>query len=638
MLRNLKMRLIILIASPAALFAVSFDSPMVYFVNSAAAVAVGDFNRDGHPDLAVVNGGGSVSILLGNGNGVFRPSAEYPVGTSPNSLEVRDVNGDGKLDLVTSNAFDNVSVLLGGEDGTFDAPVDYGAGSIPSSVAVADFNGDGKADVVTADRSGNAVTMLLGNGDGSLRSRMEYGAPGSPQSVITADFNHDGTLDLAVAEQCGVDPTCQGPGGVGILLGNGNGSFQSQKFVQTGYQPYSVAAGDFNGDGNIDLAVANSCIYNSACEGNVSVLLGNGDGTFQPPVNYTTGVHPVYVTVADFTGNGTLDLAVVNQCGSDASCQSQGSVSIFLGNGDGTFRELGSYGAGVRPASLAVGDFSGTGTLDVAVANTCGTQVRCTGHGSVSILIGNGDGTFQAANNYSTRGNGSMSIAAGDLNGDGVLDLVTADSGSNSLSVFLGTGSGTFRTPVSYALGGQFPSWVTIADLNGDGKPDLAVADAGVDGAGEALSVLLGKGNGIFQPHVEFGTGNEPASIAPGDFNRDGQMDLAVANLGGGTVSIFLNMDGTAVTLSSSANPSTRGEAVTFNVSVTPSLEGAGVPTGTVTFQSGSKQVTLSVVNGMAAFTTSKLAVGTYGITARYSGDSNFNPSTSNSITQVVNQ
>jgi len=617
--------------------------------NFPDAIAVGDFNGDGRLDLAVTNecgkdstcgseSPGTVSIFLGDGDGTFQPQVAFNTGQKPYSIAAGKFNGDGKLDLVTSNAFDDVSILLGKGNGAFNAPVEYGAGSIPSSVVVADLTSDGNADLVTADRSGNAVTVLLGNGDGSFRSRMEFNAPGSPQSVATADFNHDGNLDLAVVEECGVTPSCQGTGGVGILLGTGHGAFQSQIFQPTGYQPYSVVAGDFNGDGNIDLAVANSCVYSSSCEGNVSILLGNGDGTFQPPMNYATGIHPVYVTAVDFTGNGTLDLAVVNQCGSDGTCDSPGSVSILLGNGDGTFRTFGSYGAGDRPSSLAVGDFSGTGKLDVAVANTCGSQPLCNGLGSISVLMGNGDGTFQTAANYSTQGYGSSSIAAGDLNGDGVLDLVTADSGSNSLSVFLGSGNGTFQVPVKYALGGQFPSWVTITDLNGDGKPDLAVADAGVDGAGEALSVLLGKGNGTFQPHVEFGTGNEPASIAPGDFNGDGQMDLAVANQGGGTVSIFLNAAGTNVTLSSSANPSTRGEAVTFNVTLTPSVEGAGVPTGSVTFLSGSKKATVIVANGVAALTTSKLAVGSYPIAAHYSGDSNFNPNTSNSITQVVNQ
>jgi hypothetical protein len=279
----------------------------------------------------------------------------------------------------------------------------------------------------------------------------------------------------------------------------------------------TVAVADFNGDGKADVAGANEL------DNNVSILLGNGDGTFQAPVKYNAGSSPQSVAVGDFNGDGKPDLVVTNTAGAN--------MSVLLGNGDGTFQEAISYGAGSEPTFVVVGDFNGDGKADLATANY--------GSNNVSVLLGNGDGTFKAAVSYAS-GAGSVAVAVGDFNGDGVPDLVAANYGGN-VGVLLGNGDGTFQTVLNYAAGNS-PYDLTVGDFNGDGKTDVAVANY----AGNNVSVLLGNGKGAFAAEVYYAAGGGPISIASGDFNGDGKPDLAVANLVSNNVSLLIgNGDGT---------------------------------------------------------------------------------------------
>src|SRR6267143_1581467 len=221
-----------------------------------------------------------------------------------------------------------------------------------------------------------------------------------------------------------------------------------------GRNPTSVTAGDFNGDGKLDLAVTNSGSYS------VSVLLGNGDGTFRAAANYGVGFLPLSVTSGDFNGDGKPDLAVANQ-GSN-------NVSVLLGNGDGTFQTAVSYSVGSHPVSGTRGYFNGDGKPALAVATPGSNNVR--------ILLGNGDGTFQAAVSYGV--GYPTSVTAGDFNGDGKPDLAVTNPGSNNVSILLGNGDGTFQAATSY-LAGSNPVSVVSADFNGDGKPDIAVVNSG---------------------------------------------------------------------------------------------------------------------------------------------------------------
>ena len=293
-------------------------------------------------------------------------------------------------------------------------------------------------------------------------------------------------------------------------------TFPAPTTLSMGGQPSALATGDFNGDGIMDLVVAN---YTN---NTVAVFIGNGAGGFSAPTNYSTGgAAPESVAVGDFNGDGKLDLVVAN-AGSD-------TLGVFLGNGAGRFAPAVTYSTGgSRPFPVVVGDFNGDGKLDLAVAN----------HGSntIGVLLGNGDGTFAAVKTCSSGGSDPYSLALGDFNGDGKLDIAAVNSDSNTVGVLLGNGAGGFAPATIYPTGGSGPMSLAVGDFNGDGKLDLAVANY----SSETVSVLLGNGTGGFATAVTYPTGSGSDDVAVGDFNGDGKQDLAVANYYSGSVNVFL--------------------------------------------------------------------------------------------------
>ena len=356
----------------------------------------------------------------------------------------------------------------------------------------------------------------------------------TPRSVAIGDFNKDGNADIAAANQSSNN--------VSILLGDGTGSFAAATNFTVGTAPFSVAIGDFNKDGNADIAAANA---NSQ---NVSILLGDGTGSFAAATNFTVGTTPFSVAIGDFNKDGNADIAAANT-------NSQ-NVSILLGDGTGSFAAATNFTVGANPSSVAIGDFNKDGNADIANANSK----------NVSILLGDGTGSFAAATNF-TVGASPVSVAVGDFNGDGNADIAAANRNSQNVSILLGTGTGNFAAATNFTVGTN-PGSVTVGDFNKDGNADIAAANAN----SQNVSILLGDGTGSFAAATNFTVGTNPYSVAIGDFNEDGYADIAAANTNSSNVSVLLNTSTPplpTISLSTSTASITEGNMGNFSVSRT---------------------------------------------------------------------
>lgn len=565
----------------------------------------------------------------------FLPAVTFPVGVNPRAVTVADFNNDGKADLAVVNLGQfstpkgSLSVLLGNGEGSFQPAVttDVLNPGLALSQAVGDFNGDRLLDiaVTTGNPANPAVEVLLGNGDGSFRPNHRILSVGqNPLSVAVGDFDRNGTPDLVTANSSS--------GTLSVLLGNGDGSFRPRTDQAVGAAPRAVSVGDFNGDGLLDVVTAQQL------SDTVSVLLGRGDGTFARPLVFAASGEfftPSSMAVGDVNGDGRADLVInsISFLDSDAF-----QVGVLLGRGDGTFQAplLGAAQPG-RSGDLALGDFNNDGLIDAAVANELGGP-----SGNLSVFAGNGDGTFQSLIRLDllSGGNHPLGVTAADLNGDGLVDLVGANTSLNS------TGSGT----VGVLLNTSTPSTAapTTTTL-------VTSAPTAVFGQTVVLTATVNSQAGVPSGTVTFGDGTTVLGTAP--VNAAGQATLAVS-LGVGTrtltaffagnatfasstsagVAVTVNRAATTLALQSSANPAVTGQAVTFTATVAAVVPGAGTPTGTVTFKDGNVILGTAAVGagGTATFTTSFATAGSHVITAVYNGDSNFVGS-SQSLTEQVN-
>ncbi len=324
-------------------------------------------------------------------------------------------------------------------------------------------------------------------------------------SIASADFNSDGRADLAVANFASSN--------ISILLGNGNGTFAAAVYYAAGSAPESITAADFNGDFIVDLAVAN----NSSA--NFSVFLGTGTGTFGAATNFPSGSgSPVSITHGDFNADSKLDLAIAH---------SSGNVGIYLGNGTGGFSATTNFLAATYPVGIATADFNGDLILDLAIANQ--------NSNNMSVLFGVGNGNFLAATNFAA-GTKPRGATCADFNADGNMDVAMVNFGSRNISVFLGSVTGSFGAATNYSTGFG-PLGAISQDFNADGKMDLAVAND----SSTFVSVLLGTGTGSFSPALNFTTANGGHGVASMDFDGNGRLDLAVACFTPTCVSVLLN-------------------------------------------------------------------------------------------------
>ena len=531
----------------------SLQSPKPDVSPGLASLALADFDGNGLQDLARVNsepdmhGAYSVSLLLATRNAEGKITfsrtdlkEEQGIGLGPTSVVSGDFNQDGRPDLAVTNKDSNdVSILLGtpAADGStslephakFNVGRLPGEGAGPVHIIAARLNDDEIPDLAVVNRISLNVSVLLGNGDGNFELRGPFHTlpdlenrgqlRGGIDSLAAGDFNHDGKTDLAVADRR--------DGNVVLLEGEGDGSFRlfSGDWPKAGNKPNDILPADFNHDGNLDLVVANR-------GGNdLSLLIGNGDLTFQTEVRIVLGDEAEPIVSGDFNADGVPDLATPNF--------KSDTVSVFLGSRNGTFEHR-EYRVGAGPRSLSIGDFNRDGRPDLAVANRFDN--------SVSILMGipprteNGETIVFSLRPEAVRaGQSPASVVPADFNRDGVLDLAVANQFGGDISILIGRGDGTFR-PVQPIVAGQEPRAILSGDFDGDGRADLATANYG----SHDVSVLLGHGDGTFAAAARYAVDPGPWSLAAGDFNGDGQLDLSTANSGADSVSMLLGRgDGT---------------------------------------------------------------------------------------------
>lgn len=563
----------------------------------ANAVAVADFNNDGNPDFATANAGGnSVSIVLGSGSGGFTVMPPVTVSNDPWSITVGDFNNDGNMDFLTGSPVDDcmLNLALGNGDGTFGTPVTISGGGCSITAVAADFNNDGNLDVIAGNNSSNSSRILLGDGTGNLTiTATAIPAITQSHSIAVGDFNRDGIADLAIEDLTNMY----------IRLGVGDGTFSVGSTLTPGDTPFAITTGDFNNDGILDLAEANNI------SNDVYVFTGDGTGilSFATFITLPSGAQPRSLTVGDFNGDGNADLAIANTAG--------GSMSIALGNGAGFFDTPKSFGinaASLFPNAIASADFDKDGKADLvtgnsadasiflmftppvitsispthgypgatitingdnfnpggandiyfgavkvtANANAIGTSITVNvpaGATSVTpIIVRNNANNLQASSlasatpyfvsslpvsnlspanyvktTYST--NNPISVAAADFDNDGYVDLAVPDTGFKNITLLKNDGSGLFTNPWAALVPSVNVINLKAADINGDGNADLI----GASTSNTQLSLFLGNGNGSFTHLSDINgvTGNG-AGLAIGDVDNDGVSDLITTYTG----------------------------------------------------------------------------------------------------------
>ena len=476
-------------------------------------------------------------------------------------------------------------------------------------IKIGDFNNDGILDIITVNAVGSTISVFLGKGDGTYQTGTPFSFdpidPDNPSAngIAVGDFNNDGNLDIAVT----ASPDYQS-----ILLGNGDGTFTyKETYAGSGRIPYAIALGDFNRDGNLDIVTVNSA------DNAVTVNSGDGSGGFQSGVQYGIGASPTTVAIGDFNGDGILDLATAN--GSD------NTVSILLGQANGTFGVATPFNTGANPFNIAIGDFNGDGFADIATASF--------GDNAVTILLGKGDGTFEPAVNYPA-GTAPNGLSVGDFNGDGILDIVVTNiSGLSAVTILFGKGDGTFNQQLSLANDNP-SSEIAIGDFNGDGLLDLAftyyekstvsmLLDQIVTPATATLSNISIPGSGAHIVNANYA----------GDTNNAAALTTNTVSLAGSQIPTMLS-------LTSSTGTSSFGQQVVLTAKLSPYSSGnLSTNAENVVFLSNGATIgTGALVSGLAAFNTTSLPSGADNLTAVYGGDSNFVTSISAATTVTVTQ
>ena len=594
---------------PATLALLLTPKPNLADILTPNAVVVADFNGDGIPDVVIANfDGGNVSVFLGVGDGTFAAAVDYTVGLAPNAIVAGDVDNNGFVDLVVSNSEDgSITVLINQGDGTFVAKPPIFIGAVQGMV-LGDFNGDGNLDIAATifGTPGNVV-VLLGDGAGGFAQNcpdgcVSFPVGNNPGALVAADINKDGNLDVVV--------TNHDSNTISILPGNGDGTFQPQSVLSTGTAPTGIAAGDFNNDGAVDIAVTNNG------DNTVTIFLNNGTGTLAAlPTTAPTGALPSGIVAGDFNGDGKLDLAVTNV--------NEFTVYVLLGDGTGAFPTHVSGNVGNTPVAIAAGDFNGDGLPDLVAVNSGGAQ---------------GASIFVIARSESATANVTPTPGTHNVLASYAADTARIPSQSTTVPLVVLTTTTTTLTanPANSSVFGQSVTFTaTVAPPPGSGPAFGAVNFVNNPVGGP---VTLNTANVDATGTATFTTSTLAVASYSLTAAYSGNADSAASTSALTPYTVAKANTSTSVT--SSLNPSVSGQAVTFTATVSALAPGAGTPTGLVTFLvNGSSVGTGALSAGVATLITPNVPVGSQTITTTYSGSNSFNGS-AGSLTgnpQVVN-
>ena len=628
-------------------FTMGPGSTVAWSGNGIGGMVTGDFNGDGKKDLLI-----GATVLFGGGDGTFTQGpTTAALASAPTSAvgtgAVGDLRNNGKLDVVVSE-MGSVAIFYGNGDGTFATGPRYAGPPDEEQVTITDIDGDGNPDIVLGSASEGIFTLggydtpipmfqiLMGRGDGTFVDSLVYNqgfynVNGAIEEIASADFTGDGKLDVLVLDQ--IQNGTGAPSQLVVLPGDGKGNLGTAIPSPINFVPEIVVEADMNGDGKPDAVVG-------GLGAKLAVLINQGNGTFAGEQDYTLPSSPGILAVGDFNGDGLLDVAVGGN-----------GVYVLFGQANGTLGTPVQIGSSL--ALLAAGSLTMDGRTDLVVAEQ---GVNGSVNGPLHVYLGNADGTFTAMTGPTTSAANYTVAALGDLNNDGKLDLVvagevaaTSTTGSvPNVYTLLGNGDGTFQAAVTLPLAsadGLGAGSIALADFNHDGNLDVVVGNDL-----DYTEVLLGNGDGTLDDTV-LALGQRPGTVAAADLLRNGFPELLVGqpSIGGSNLIVFLNsttgwtaaVTPVASTTALAASPTTItvGASVTLTATVTGPSGNTTVPTGTVTFMDGATALGPGTLNasGVATYTTTALPTGSDSITAVYAGDANFNPSTSAAMVVTVN-
>jgi hypothetical protein len=458
-----------------------------------ALLASGDLDLDGDVDL-VVAASQSVTVLRNQGLSAFAAPEHFR--STPSSVALTDVDGDRDLDVTAGTEGTGSVFVIANDGGRLQASSSFSTEAPPRFVCPADLDGDGDPELCVATVQPDNVVVLWNSEDDALSvSTVTLGINDPPHGACMADLDGDGSLDVATSNG--------GRGNLSIILNNGTGTLAVRSRGVPGGYVNTLAAGDLDGDGDADLVAVDHNARNR-----VQVVLNDGQGRFAVVRNFPTGRLPFYVTTGDLDGDRDLEIITADEGG--------GGVSVLFNDGRGAFGMRRFLPTGQTPRGVVAVDLDGDGDIDLAAANSESD--------SLSVLRNNSDGSFQPAETYEVGGSASF-VCAGDFDRDGDEDLAVAVT-SGVIAAFYNRGDATFLGPVDFRLG-QTTYTVLSTDINGDGFVDLVTANRK---SPNSVSVLVNDGTGAFRPPFHFAVGDDPRYALAGDIDRDGDIDLVAAN------------------------------------------------------------------------------------------------------------